>query len=166
MFSPDTEERWNMDVVYGREKGTNCLWVFFSGIWMSMHTMSYMGLYVWIQPTTFWMLNVSKCINVLTTLDRSSWSKLSFDMYKQTLPSAKGFVGKYWCLLLCWMLLSPKFCLLIFLNVAQFSSIIFPSNYFFSHVDTSPGATTTTTTTTTTTSPGGFGEVGTKKNET
>ena len=47
-----------------------------------------------------------------------------------------------------------------------FSSIIFPSNYFFSHVDTSPGATTTTTTTTTTTSPGGFGEVGTKKNET
>ena len=44
---------------------------------------------------TMFMLNVSKCINVLTTLDRSSWSKLSFDMYKQTLPSAKGFVGKY-----------------------------------------------------------------------
>ena len=29
MFSPDTEERWKMDVVYGREKGTNCFWVFF-----------------------------------------------------------------------------------------------------------------------------------------
>ena len=29
MFSSETEERWKMGVIYGREKGTNCFWVFF-----------------------------------------------------------------------------------------------------------------------------------------
>ena len=57
----------------------------------------------------------------------------------------------------------------LFVEFFKFDSILF--NYisftlFVSHVDTSPGATTTTTTTTTTTSPGGFGEVETKKNKT